>query len=257
MCIRDRLELGLRHISQTARSFVAPEDRDTQRGLVGNRLLLQARAAQSGCDQQRVLVQAFADNACTSEHGQALKNLFDGTDTLQGLEIDVDLRWTMLINLVRLGLASESDIVALEQEDATMTGAQKAAEARAAQNDPAVKTTVWDQILRDPSLANDTRWAMATGFWAQAASAPALYEPFIADFFASVEDVWANNTFHTAEDMVVRMYPTALAGYTATDIVAAGQQWLQEHDQAPAALVRIIRERNSVCLLYTSPSPRD
>jgi len=241
------LQLSLRHIEETVRTFVAPAARSDAQVSVGDRLLLLARAAAAGSDQQQMLVQAAARNATTPEQLAAVRALFDGSDTLEGLDVDVDLRWDLLIALVRGGVADEGDILVQEATDQTMTGQQNAAAARAAKADAAVKSAVWESILRDQSIANDTRWAMVSGFWAQVRTAPELYVPFVADYFASLDQVWADNTFHTAEDLVTLMFPQGLAGYVeGVDLVAQGNAWIDAHPEASAALVRILRERISV-----------
>ncbi len=241
------LALLLRHVDETVRTFVDPAARAWVQENVGSRMLLLARVAAAGSDAQQMLVRAAARNATTAEQFAALRSLYDGADTLEGLELDVDLRWALLFNLVRGGHATEADIAALEAEDSTMTGLQNAAAARAAVASPEVKASTWESILRDTSIPNDTRWAMVSGFWAQARTTPELYVPFVEDYFASLLGVWEANTFHTAEDIVILMFPSELAGYVdGVDVVAQGRRWIEANPQASAALVRIIRERVSV-----------
>ncbi|CRH73839.1 aminopeptidase N [Chlamydia trachomatis] len=128
-----------------------------------------------------------------------------------------------------------------------MTGHQNAACARAAVEDATVKRNVFEAVMTDLSIPNDTRWAMVSGFWTQARTNPALYTQFVADYFNLIERVWAENTFHTAEDIAILMFPTDIAGYAeGVDIVAAGQEWIASHTEVSAALVRIIRERVDV-----------
>ncbi|WP_026460108.1 aminopeptidase N [Schaalia suimastitidis] len=241
------LVLLLRHIDEAVRTFVAPDKRDVAQEKIGRQLRLLARTAASASDAQQLLVRAFARNAVVGEQSEALRALFDGKQTLEGLTVDVDLRWALLFNLVRVGAAGESEIAALEAEDPTMTGKQNAAAARAAVEDATVKKTVWDAILRDTSIPNDTRWSMVSGFWAQVSASPCTYAPFVDDYFASLDAIWDANTFHTAEDIVTLMFPSQLAGYVdSVDVVAAGRAWIDTHRDASAALVRIIRERISV-----------
>lgn len=241
------LQLALRRLDEALRTFVSPEHRTEAIAEVAERLLLLARTAASGSDQQQMLMRAAAHNAAIPAQFDALKLLYSGEETLSGLELDVDLKWELLIALVRGGVADEADIAALEAEDDTMTGRQNAACARAARSDSYVKAEAWESILRDPSLPNDTRWAMVAGFWAQARVTPELYIPFVEDYFASLESVWAENTFHTAEDMVTLMFPSAIAGYTTeVDLVALGNAWIAEHPEVSQALIRILRERISV-----------
>lgn len=241
------LNLTLRHIAQASQTFVAPSAREAELAAIGDRLLLLARAAAPGSDQQQILVRAAARAVVSPAQFQAIEALHTGTDTLLGLDLDVDLRWDLLTALVRGGVADEEQIAALEAEDPTMTGRQNAARARAARGDSYVKAEAWEQVLRDPSLPNDTRWAIASGFWAQAPTRPELYVPFVADYFESLEAMWADNTFHTAEDLVTLMFPSALAGYAADlDVAALGRAWIGSHPEASAALVRILRERIAV-----------
>ncbi|RRR34097.1 aminopeptidase N [Schaalia georgiae] len=242
------LTLTLRHIDEAVRTFVAPDARAEAAEMVGRRLLLLARTAQSGSDAQRMLVAASARNASSAEQFEAVKALYDGSATLDGLEMDVDLQWSLLIALVRGGAAGDAEIDAREQEDDTMTGRQNAAAARAARSDEAVKEQVWEQVLGDKSIPNDTRWAMVSGFWAQARTTPSLYEPYVERYFDALERVWEENTFHTAEDLTTLLFPSDLAGYAPdVDVVRAGHEWIDAHPEAPAGAVRIIRERIDVC----------
>ena len=242
------LTLTLRHIDEAVRTFVAPDARAEAAETVGRRLLLLARTARSGSDAQRMLVAAAARNASNAEQFEAIKALYDGSATLEGLELDVDLQWSLLIALVRGSVAGDAEIDAREQEDDTMTGRQNAAAARAARDDAAVKEQVWEQVLGDKSIPNDTRWAMVSGFWAQARTTPSLYEPYVERYFAALAQVWEENTFHTAEDLTTLLFPSDLAGYApGVDVVRAGHEWIDAHPGAPAGAVRIIRERIDVC----------
>lgn len=241
------LRLHLRHIDEAVRAFVAPAHRAAAQVQVGTTLLLLARTAAAGSDQQQLLVRAAASNAATAEHFEAVKALFDGSQTFLGLDMDVDLRWSLLFALVRGGFAGEAEIAALETEDDTMTGHQNAAAARAAVESAEVKQSTWEAVLRDLSIPNDTRWAMVSGFWAQARVTPEAYVAFVDDYFASIDRVWSDHTFHIAEDIVTLMFPSALAGYVpSVDLAARGNAWIAEHPEASGALVRLLRERVAV-----------
>lgn len=240
------LVLLLRHIDEAVRTFTAPANRATLQAEVGHRLLFLARTAAGGSDQQQLLIRAFARNATTSDQADQLLTYFNGTSPLQGLTVDVDLKWALLFNLVRLERAGEAEIAALLEEDSTMTGMQNAAAARAAVHSTEVKQSTWNAILRDVHIPNDTRWAMVSGLWAQVRSNADEYVGFVDDYFASLDQVWADHTFHIAEDIVTLMFPSDLAGYTNVDVVAKGQEWLASHQDASAALIRIIRERIAV-----------
>ena len=242
------LMLTLRHIDEAVRTFVAPQYRAEAAEDTGRRLLLLARTAASGSDAQRMLVAAAARNATSSEQFDAIRGLFDGTQTLDGLDLDVDLKWDLLLSLVRGGAATEADIDALEAIDDTMTGHQNAAACRAARSGEWIKADVWDKVLTDTSIPNDTRWAMISGFWAQARTTPWAYTPYVGEYFDALTDIWERFTFHTAEDLTTLLFPTALAGYAPeVDVVAAGKAWIEAHADASAGTLRIIRELIDVC----------
>ena len=242
------LTLTLRHIDEAVRTFVAPEGREEASEDTDRRLLLLARTAASGSDAQRMLVAAAARNATSSEQLDAIRALYDGTQTLDGLDLDVDLKWSLLVALVRGGAATEEDIAALEASDDTMTGRQNAAAARAARAGEWIKADVWDKVLTDTSIPNDTRWAMISGFWAQARMTPAAYASYVGEYFDSLVGIWETFTFHTAEDLTTLLFPSALAGYLPeVDVVAAGKSWIDEHADASAGLIRIVREHIDVC----------
>ena len=242
------LMLTLRHIDEAVRTFVAPQARPEAAEDTGRRLLLLARTAASGSDAQRMLVAAAARNASSEEQFEAVRGLFDATQTLDGLDLDVDLKWDLLVSLVRGSVATESDIDALEAEDDTMTGHQNAAACRAARAGEWIKADVWDKVLTDTSIPNDTRWAMISGFWAQARTNPSAYAPYVAEYFDALAGIWERFTFHTAEDLTTLLFPTALAGYTTeVDVVASGKAWIDTHADASAGTLRIIRELIDVC----------
>ncbi len=214
----------------------------------GRRLLLLARTAASGSDAQRMLVAAAARNATSAEQFEAIRGLYDGTQTLDGLDLDVDLKWDLLISLVRGDAATEEDIAAMEASDDTMTGHQNAAACRAARSGEWIKADVWDKVLSDTSIPNDTRWAMISGFWAQARTTPSAYVGYVGEYFEALAGIWERFTFHTAEDLTTLLFPTSLAGYAPdVDVVAAGRAWIEAHAEASAGTLRIIRELIDVC----------
>ena len=242
------LTLTLRHIDEAVRTFVAPKYRAEAAEDTGRRLLLLARTAASGSDAQRMLVAAAARNATSPEQFEAIRALYDGTQTLDGLDLDVDLKWDLLIALVRGGAATEEDIAALEATDDTMTGHQNAAAARAAREGEWIKADVWDKVLTDTSIPNDTRWAMISGFWAQARTNPSAYASYVGEYFEALAGIWETFTFHTAEDLTTLLFPNALAGYAPeVDVVASGKAWIEAHTDASAGTIRIIRELIDVC----------
>lgn len=236
--------LHLRHIDLAAVRYVGADEREEVLSYVGSRLLWLARAAAAESDQQRLLVQAAARRAWTAQDRQAIHRILSAEDALLGLSLDVDLKWELLIACVANEVASEAEIDALAAQDTTMTGQQKAAQARAAIASAAGKEAALDAVLFDASLSNDMRIATGLGYWANAASRPELFAAGVEKFFNSLEKVWADNTSHTAQSMVALGFPGPVTGrIPGVDVVALGEQWLAAHADAPAGLVRLVSEQ--------------
>ena len=148
-CASDYLALVINHVSdetesttlratlnqlvQTAHSYVNPQRRPAAIELLGDTLWSLATEAEAGSDAQFQFVKFFAENASTKEHAAALAKLHDGSNALDGLAIDTDLRWELLHGLILVGSAGETEIAAALGADATASGEQAAAHARATQ----------------------------------------------------------------------------------------------------------------------------
>lgn len=236
--------LHLRHIDLAAVRYVPAAQREEVLEYVGSRLLWLARAAAAESDQQRLLVQSAARRAWSVEDRLAVNRIRTGEDGLLGLSLDVDMKWELLISCIANEVATESEIAALLAEDTTMTGQQKAAQARAAVASAEGKVAALDAVLFDADLSNDMRIATGMGYWANAASRPELFAAGVEKFYASLEKIWAENTSHTAQSIVALGFPGPVVGRVAgVDVVGLGNAWLAAHQDAPAGLVRLVSEQ--------------
>src|SRR6478735_5532021 len=98
-----RTTLG--QLQLAANSYVAPDKRDATRAKVADALWQLAKAAEAGSDNQLQFVTAFASAAATPGQWEKVRQLRDGEATFDGLEIDTDLAWQLLISLAAGGLA--------------------------------------------------------------------------------------------------------------------------------------------------------
>jgi aminopeptidase N len=230
------LRTVLGQLVSTASQYVAPEHRDEVLAEVGDRLWTLAQGAEAGSDAQFQFVKVLAAVATTPAHLDAVQALREGTTTLPGLEIDTDLSWELLIALVAGGRADASDIDAALAADNTATGAQSAANARAAIPTAEAKRAAWDSVTLDDSAPNTI--VRATGLGFQHTSDPAVLEAMVPVYFDALRSLWDAKSYKIAEYLVVGFYPAA----TPTPaIVDATRAWLDANPDVPA-LRRLVIE---------------
>ncbi|RXZ70444.1 aminopeptidase N [Agromyces albus] len=219
-----------------ASSYTAPERRVEALRSLADTFWDLARAAAPGSDAQFQFVKYFASIAESGSNVDVLQALFDGSLALDGLDIDTDLGWELLIALVAAGRAGDAEIDARLAEDNTATGQQSAAHARAATPTLAGKQRAWSSLIDVDTAPNTIVRTTALGFLR--AADPALLEPFVERYFAMLEDVWESRSYAIAEKLVDGLYPSTLANRSLAD---ASRAWLDSHPETPA-LRRLVIE---------------
>ncbi|WP_157413690.1 aminopeptidase N [Agromyces allii] len=196
-----------------------------------------AQEAVAGSDAQFQFATSFAGLAEHGSHVDDLAGLFAGTVQLDGLEIDTDLGWRLLIALVAAGRAGDAEIDARLADDNTATGQQSAAHARAAIQTVEGKERAWASLIDVDTATNTVVRESAAGF--VRATDPALLEAFVERYFAMLEPVWESRSYAIAEKLVDGLYPSPLANRALAD---ASRTWLETHPDVPA-LRRLVVER--------------
>ena len=233
----------LRQLRLTLRAYTAPERRAEAIESAVDRLWGLAREAAPGSDAQLQLVRAVAGSAATPAQLDAVAGLLEGTVVLEGLQIDTDLRWALVIGLAAGGRADARAVEAELRRDDTATGRQAAARARASIPTPEAKEQVWEAVVESGWLPNALQEAMVGGF--DDVHDPGLLAPFVERYFAGLERLWRERTHEMAQGLVTGLFPFALAGLAdehGVDVLAAADRWLTRHPGAPAALRRLVTE---------------
>lgn len=220
----------------SAKTFSAPADRESTVRELADSLWRLARAAKPGSDSQFQLVKNFAAVAELSSHIDDVAALFEGTLALDGLDIDTDLGWELLIALAASGRADEARIADYLANDNTATGAQSAAHARAALPTPTAKQAAWDSLIVSDDAPNTIVRTTAMGF---VRGSTELLTPFIPEYFGMLERIWDARSFAIAEAAIEGLYPAGIANDVLREATA---HWLEAHPDAPPALRRIIIE---------------
>ncbi|MGR0219331.1 aminopeptidase N [Agromyces sp. ZXT2-6] len=196
-----------------------------------------ASQAEPGSDAQFQFVKAFASIAEHGTHQEDLLALYNGVLTLDGLSVDTDLGWELLVALAAAGRADDGDIDARLATDDTATGREAAAKARAAVPTVEAKERAWASLVDVDTASNSVVRDTAAGFLR--AADPALLEAFVERYFGMLERVWEERSYAIAEKLVDGLYPSPLANAALVD---ASRGWLDANPDAPPALRRLVVE---------------
>ena len=195
-------------------------------------------SATPGSDHQLAWVHAVLGAARTDEQIAFLRGLLDGSHSLEGLAVDDELRWSIVMALSALGAMDRAGIDAELGRDPSAAGQRHAATARALQPDPEAKAEAWRLAVEDDSLTNAMQEAIIAGFAHQTQGE--LVKPYVERYFAEVSDVWERRTSELAQSVVIGLFPTWHATIDE-GTVAAADEFLARED-VPTALRRLVIE---------------
>jgi len=191
-----------------------------------------------GSDHQLAWTHTLLGAARSDEHVAFMRGLLDGTQVVDGLAVDDELRWTIVQSLSARGAIDADGIEAELKRDPSAAGRRHAATARALQPSAEAKDEAWRLALEDDALSNAMREAVIRGF--AHATQGELVLPYIARYFAEIEDVWQRRTSEVAQYVVVGLFPAWTSSITP-ETVAAADEFLRR-DGLPAALRRLVSE---------------
>ncbi|MGJ5751439.1 aminopeptidase G [Streptomyces puniciscabiei] len=217
--------------------YVAPQWRRTGGELLAQGALRELEAAEPGSEQQLAWARFFATVASGETDLALLKRLLDGTETVDGLEVDQELRWSFLEPLAAHGVADESVLAAELARDDTASGKRHQVRCLAARPSAAVKAQAWAQVVESDALSNALVEATIAGFGQS--SQRELTAPYAEKYFAAIARVWRERSIQIGMDVVRGLYP---ALQDRPETLAATDAWLEEHRDAAPALRRLVLE---------------
>ncbi|WP_022899672.1 aminopeptidase N [Humibacter albus] len=245
------LRTTLNQLMLSVNAYVAPERRAALRHEAADTLWRLASGAEPGSDAQFQFVKFFAALASTPEQLDSVAALRAGSVSLDGLTIDTDLSWELLTSLVAGGRAGTSEIDGALSADNTATGAQAAAQARAAIPTAEGKASAWASVFDSDQLPNTIVRMTGVGF--QRAADVTVLEPYVAKYFDALQSVWASRTYKIAEYLVEGMFPFPLAD---ARLASATREWLDANPE-PAALRRLVTENLAAVQRALAAQERD
>ena len=226
----------LRYARTAIDTYSAPQNRAGLRARWEEGLAALVDGAAPGSDHQLAFARAFAHAAVTDKGLDRLQRLYDGTDEIDGLTVDTDLRWTLLTALAAAGRADTDAIEAELARDNTISGQERAAAAHTVRPTAEAKEEAWQAAVVRDDVPNETQRQVAVHF--QVVDQDELLEPYVDRYFEAAETVWETKGVQKASMVLQYMFPRALVTQATLDRVNG---WLARSTANPAAQ-RYVRE---------------
>ncbi|MEV6212755.1 aminopeptidase N [Kitasatospora sp. NPDC051914] len=201
----------------------------------------QLRAAAPGSDHQLAWARTLAAAARTDAQLGLLAGLLDGSETIEGLAVDTELRWTLLARLVATGRADDKAVDEELVRDNTSSGQEHAASCRASRPTAEAKAEAWASVVESDKLTNYVQEAVIGGF--QQADQRALIAPYREKYFAAVKGVWESRSHEISQQIIVGLYPAYQVEQATLDATDA---WLASADPAPALRRQVVEARAGI-----------
>ncbi|RLV49719.1 aminopeptidase N [Nocardioides mangrovicus] len=224
------------YAAQAATMYSAPEHREDVKGAWERGLRDLLVEAAPGSDQQLTFCRSLASAARTSESVELLEALLAGERTLEGLDVDQDLRWSLLTGLAAAGRITEDRIAEELGRDNTISGQEHAAAARAARPTAEAKAQAWASAVEDENAPNETARSIVLSF--NRSGQDEVLWPYAEKYLSQAEDIWDRLGTHRASVVLEHIFPRVLASQELLDRV---DQWLETTDANPA-VQRYVRE---------------
>ncbi|MFE9250368.1 aminopeptidase N [Streptomyces sp. NPDC007088] len=218
-------------------SYAAPAWREEGGRLLAEGALRELRAAEAGSQHQLTWARFFAATATTDADLQLLEGLLAGSEAVEGLEVDQELRWALLQPLVVHGRAAESEIAAELARDNTASGKRHQVRCLAARPSEAVKAQAWAQVVESDELSNALVEATIAGF--EQPAQRELIAPYAGKYFEVIARVWRERSIQIGMDVVRGLFPSL---QDSPDTLAAADAWLEAHTDVSQAARRLVLE---------------
>jgi aminopeptidase N len=215
----------------------------------GLRTLVEQAAA--GTDHQLTFVRHYALAARSDGAVGDLRALLDGSWTPEGLQVDQDLRWTLLTGLARNDRVDDAEIVAEQERDGTIVGQERAAAVRASRPTAEAKAEAWDTVMQQQT-PNETSRSIVLAFMRHGQAD--VLAPYLEAYLEAAETIWDTLGTHKASVVLEHIFPRPLASpellervdaWLATTPAKAGARRYVAEGRADAARALAAQERDA------------
>ncbi|WP_328522519.1 aminopeptidase N [Kribbella sp. NBC_00359] len=194
--------------------------------------------AEPGSDHQLAFARAYSSAVFSAAGADRLVAWLDDRELPPGLVVDTDLRWTLIVALSRLGRIDAAEIDDELTLDTTITGQERAAQARAARPTAEAKEEAWRIAVESEDTPNETQFRTILGF--QQPGQEDLLRPYVGKYLNAAKDVYTRLGSSMGENVLVYLSPRNLADQAALDALT---EWLAtESSSVDAPTLRYVTE---------------
>ncbi|MFD5335874.1 aminopeptidase N [Streptomyces hawaiiensis] len=217
--------------------YTAPARREAAARLLAEGARRELYAAGPGSEHQLAWARFFARTATAEADFELLRDLLAGAATVEGLDLDQELRWVFLEPLAAHGAVDDRALAEELTRDDTASGKRHQVRCLAARPSEAVKAQAWAQVVESDALSNAMVEATIAGF--SQGSQRELIAPYAEKYFAAIEWVWAERSIQIGMHVVQGLFPFFQQSQETLDATDA---WLDAHKEAAPALRRLVLE---------------
>jgi len=233
--------------------YAAPANRSTLRAQFEETLAELLVDAEPGSDHQLAFARAYSSAVFSDAGADRLAAWLDDRDLPSGLVVDTDLRWTLIVALARLGRIGADEIDDELTRDTTITGQERAAQARAARPTAEAKEDAWRIAVESGDTPNETQFRTILGF--QQPGQEELLRPFVAKYLSAAKDVYTRLGSSMGENVLVYLSPRNLAEQPTLDALTS---WLStESSSVDAPTLRYVSEAQADLTRALAAQARD
>jgi aminopeptidase N len=233
--------------------YAAPENRPALRAQFEEALAKLLADAEPGSDHQLAFARAYSSAVFSAAGADRLAAWLDDRDLPSGLVVDTDLRWTLIVALARLGRIGAGEIDDELTRDTTITGQERAAQARAARPTAEAKEEAWRIAVESGDTPNETQFRTILGF--QQPGQEELLRPYVEKYLIAAKDVYTRLGSSMGENVLVYLSPRNLPEQPTLDALTS---WLSaESSSVDAPTLRYVSEAQADLTRALAAQARD
>ncbi|MHB8717787.1 MAG: aminopeptidase N [Candidatus Dormibacteria bacterium] len=219
--------------------YADPDRRRPLRGRLRETAAALLERSAPGSPLQLTALQSMVSASDRPGDLEVAAGLLEGRGVPQGIDVDQDLRWSIVRRLAAAGVFDEADIAAEGERDRTDLGTRMAAAARAGRPDAAAKATAWAAIV-DVATPLAMKRSLISGI--QQRDQEDLYAPYLQRWVELVPALWRERGAEEAESLTAGLYPA----YRSDEaVLEAADQLLQRGDLHDSARRLVMEARDT------------